>query len=134
MLVKRAAGVLNLLESGWILYIVLVFMNRPYACPSDGCPPIPNFWVFDSLLLLGAMLLIDAAVSFTGRWPTFPLGALFSIVAIPLVALQWGAFGTTYAIVAMVLAVSALIFNVIATISRTKLSEQEHPLNLPVFG
>ena len=134
MLVKRAAGVVNLLEAGWVLYIVILFMNAPSSCPSGGCPPIANSWVFNVLLLLGSVLFVVAAVSFTGRWWAFPVAALLSLFTMPLIALQIEALGTAFAIAALILAVAGLIFDVVASISKGQISEQEHPLNLPVFG
>ncbi len=84
--------------------------------------------------MLGVVLLGDSIACFMRRWIAFPLGILLSLATIPLVVLQWNAFGPTYSIITIALAITATVLDGKAMISRTKLSEQSHPLNLPVFG
>ena len=94
----------------------------------------PVLLEIDVLLALGVLLLIDAVVCFVGIWLAFPIGALLSFLMLPLVALEWNALGTMYSSISIGVAVAAMISDGFAAVSRTKLPEQNHPLNLPVFG
>lgn len=135
MLIKRVAGAVTLLEGLWVLYIVLSpSPGEGTFCltcsgPALGAPLFP--------ILLGVLLLVDSTLCLLGRWIAFLLGALLSATTIVLVLLHLSELGRSYLEVSTVLTVlslAALILDVKAAISQPKLSEENHPLNLPVFG
>ena len=135
MLIKRVAGAVTLLEGLWLLYIVLSASPgegtfcRTCSGPALGAPLFP--------ILLGVLLLVDSALCLLERWIAFLLGALLSATTIVLVLLHLSELGGSYLEVSAVLTVlslAALILDVKAAISQPKLSEENHPLNLPVFG
>src|SRR5437870_11085330 len=127
MVVKGLAGAINLVESFWTLYVTLTSVSPSPYCLVCGLPA--NFWAFDVFLALGVLLLIDAVVCFVGIWLAFPIGALLSFLMLPLVALEWNALGTMYSSISIGVAVAAIISDGFAAVSRTKLPEQNHPLN-----
>jgi hypothetical protein len=135
MNVRRSiSGAVGVLTSVWTIYIVLTFINKPSVCPVDGCTPIANDWVFDSLLAVAILLLVSSGVSVSGRWIGLPLSVLLSLLAISFVALQWNNLGSTDSVADIVLAIATVASNIWALMAKPVISEENHPLNLPVFG
>ncbi len=132
MIVKRLAGIANLATSLWILYLVYLFYLGCSRCSGNSL--VPYDFLVNAMLVVGLMLVIDSGACLAGNWLGFPMGALLSLVAIPLMLLKLFYFEPSDIGIGEVLAGTAVILDAIAIVSRTKLSEQEHPLNLPVFG
>ncbi len=136
MIVKRLAGIANLASSLWILYLVYLYPTF-YLENCRGCSlntPLSYDIPVNAMLVVGLILVIDSGACLAGRWLGFPMGALLSLVTIPLMLLKLYYFGVSYIGIGVVLAVTAVALDAMATVSRTKMSEQSHPLNLPVFG
>ena len=131
---RIASGTLGILTAIWMLFIDEVFVNTPTSCPLGGCAPIPNDWAFDALLVVAILLLISAGTWLAGRWIGLPLSALFSLIAIPLLVIQWNSYGTTDSAVAVLLSAGTIGLDIWALLFRPAISEENHPLNLPVFG
>ena len=87
-----------------------------------------------SALLIGVFLIADAIVSFARRWLGYPIGVLISVVAIIFAFVELNTVGTEVVIISTVIGAAALALGAKATVSRHAISEENHPLNLPVFG
>jgi len=131
---RRMAGAPNLLEAAWTLYAVIIHESTPTMCPLNECPQIANGWMITALIVVEVVLLLDSIVCFAGRWLGLPLGAALSILTIVFVAFQWGTLGAFNSGIAALLSAFALVLNVMAMMMRTRMPEESHPLNLPVFG
>jgi hypothetical protein len=139
--IKRIAGVLTVLEGAWLLYSS--FSGVETMCPLNGCPG-PTFSPLFSqgLLALGVILLIDGLLGVWGAWFAFPLGSALSAIFLVVGAYAyWLDNSYTYLTallwqdaVGSVLALVALAANVAAVRTKSRLSEQANPMNLPVFG
>lgn len=85
-------------------------------------------------VVAGALLVIVSLVSFTGRRPTFVLGAVLSAAVLVTLALSWGTYATNDSIAAAVISLASLAVDAVASSPSKELSERDSPLNLPVFG
>jgi len=139
--VRRVAGGLTVLESAWLLY---AYYDAPMTgCLSTACqgqPFIPLYsWAAPALALA---LLAVGAVGVWGASFSYAAGAVLSaavlIVAGYTVAVVFGhGFSSTVsndAIIGVAFALVALLVNIDAMRSKSSISEQANPLNLPVFG
>ena len=134
MLIKRAAGALNLVAGAWIIYVVLFASRIRTLCPVTGCAGLSVWGPLFPVLLVGVLLVVDSGICFVEKWFAFPLGGLLSVITIVLVVSQWSVLEAFYVSISIVISVVALILDAKAAVSQSRLSEQEHPLNLPVFG
>lgn len=118
---KVAAGVLALADSALGMYFATI--------PLTG-----NVVIFQSLLLwVGAFLFVDSLLCIYGVYYAFPVAvALSAILAADSPLTMSGSLIQESALV--VLSLLALAFNVLAFRSKSVLSEQANPMNLPVFG
>jgi hypothetical protein len=130
----RIAAGSNVFVGAWALVQVWAFPTV-YACPNGGCPAsitIPP----ELTLLFGVLLIADGLICFARLRAAFYAGGLLSVVMAVLVLYQWtGATPPNLAFVALpVVSLLALIADILALSSKSKLAEQQHPMNLPVFG
>ncbi|MDA4136717.1 MAG: hypothetical protein OK449_06950 [Thaumarchaeota archaeon] len=138
MLVKRLAALANILEG----LFAAIFALSTHVTGSCGnamgiCPPTSLSDPLAPLLVVGALLLIDGAFCLVEKWPAFLVGILLSLATIVIVAVQWnkiGGLGPESTVITAALALLALALDVKALLSRRPVSEENHPLNLPVFG
>lgn len=125
----------SLIAGAWTVIGNWIYPKLYYQCTSPKCS--------DSMLslnlinvLLGVLLLISAIASIFGPRIIF---ALSSIISIAIAIIHFtifnitGSFGISFWLGTIVYA-SSFILGILALRSRSKLSEQAHPLNLPVFG
>jgi len=132
MSVKGMVGIANLLNSLWILYLVYLY---PTFC--TGCfdsVPVHYDLIVSMMLVVGLILVIDSGACLAGKWLGLPMGALLSSVTIPLLIMKLYYFGAFFVGLGVVFAVAAVVLDVVAAVSKTAMPEQNHPLNLPVFG
>jgi hypothetical protein len=133
-MIGRVGAALSLLNGLWAAYIAAVLVNTPSNCPLGGCPVTLSTYLPTLLLVVAVILVIDSLVSLGGFRVGFLLGAVLSAVVLVLVALQWGSLGGLDSYVSAALSVLAIVADAIASRPSGSLSEQTHPLNLPVFG
>jgi len=97
-----------------------------------GLTPLHDSWV-TLTLTAAAILIADSFVVFLGPKGTFYSLAILSAI---LACSEW--FGTESGSMAVLLTVSAagvtLVLAVVAARFEPRVSEQAHPMNLPVFG
>ncbi len=139
--VRQVAGGLTMVEG-----VALFFAYFDYpttSCPPHGCLGpgfIPTYSIFS--LVLAALLLVVGLLGLWGASFAYPLGAVLSGAALLLTAYTvlvvqgYGYLSTASydAIIGVAFALVALIVNVEAIRSKSGISEQANPMNLPVFG
>lgn len=119
---KIAAGVLALADSVLGLYL------------SSSTSLSSALGVFPGVLLwASAFLLVDSLLCIYGVYYAFPVAAVLSVVLAAEAPLLFSGYGyqeSTLLVVSLV----GLALNVLAYRSRSQISEQANPMNLPVFG
>lgn len=132
--VRTAGAVVNLLNALWAAYISLVTINTPANCPQNGCPFSLLTYLPTVLLVVAAILVIDAVICFIGFSVGFIVGAVLSVAIVGLVGAQWGTFGNLGSSLSVALSTIAILLDLISMRSKRRIPEESHPLNLPVFG
>jgi hypothetical protein len=120
---RTGATFANLLDS-----LLLLGLEFPFML-SIGAPlfPIP-------LLIIGVVLLLDTALCYFGGNSGFFVGALLSFLGgLPLFLFPGLLLTPSMTLVAIV-SVATVVLDILALGSRTRLAEQSHPLNTPIFG
>jgi hypothetical protein len=140
LLVRRAAGGLTVVEALWLVY---AYFDSSGGCAPHGCTGpafIPTYSI--AAPVLAALLIIVGALGVWGVSFTYLGGAILSAVALAVtaytVAVVHG-FGylssaSNDAIIGVAFALVALLANLDAIRSKSSISEQANPMNLPVFG
>ena len=100
-----------------------------YIQYSNVAPSVATY-----LAVIGAILLVDSLVSFTGFRATFTLAAALSAVLLLRVLLLWNDFPSAYSVSVAVLSLVTIALDAVASRPARALSEKDSPLNLPVFG
>jgi hypothetical protein len=125
---KKAAAAVSLLDGAWTVvaggYWRQVFGATSRMHSSDNI----------ILLALGIVLVIDSLVCFRGVLEAFYASVVLAIVA-ALGILSWGvSLGSAGFAVTALLAVLTVILDALGARRKTSFTEEDHPLNLPVFG
>jgi hypothetical protein len=135
--VRRVAGGLTILEALWLLY---AYFDAPTLLTTGRVPFIPLYSL--AALALSVVALVVGVLAVWGASFSYAAGAVVSgaalLVTVFTVLL---ASGNAYpsavsndAIIGTAFALVALLTNVDAMRSKTGISEQANPMNLPVFG
>ena len=140
---RMVAGGLTVLESAWLFYLYFGSPPASVMCPASGCE-FPQFVPAYSLvgLALAAALLIVGILGVWGASFSYTGGAGLSAIVLLLMIYTFAvtsgyAYLSTWtdeAIAGTGLSLVAALGNVLAVRSRSGISEQANPLNLPVFG
>lgn len=128
MFVRKLAGVFNLAAGAWLAEV-----GHATVMAVSGVSPAPPFI---PIIVIGLVLAADSIVCFLQRWIAFPIGIALALAGIVLISLQsWGAPIEIRAITLGLPAV-AIAVNATAVLSKkqSRLSQESHPLNSPVFG
>lgn len=130
-----------MLESLWLFYAY--FDASASGCPSSGCTGPQFIPIYSTAMLaLTALLLIVGAIGVWGASFAYVAGAVLSGIALivtgytVVVVHGYGYLSTASndAIIAVAFALIALLVNINGIRSKSGLSEQANPMNLPVFG
>ena len=139
-LVRRVAGGLTVLESIWLLY---AYYDSPMtSCLSTVCPARPFIPLYTlATPALAVALLIVGAFAVWGASFSYAAGGVLSAAALGVMGYTVAVvFGRGYvsttddALIGVAFALVALLVNVDAMRSKSSISEQANPMNLPVFG
>lgn len=138
--IRKAAGGLSILEAIWVIYAL--YEAPLVGCSTPLCPGLSFNPLFPQIMIgLAAVLLVIGLIGIWGSWFAYPAGALFSAILLAAMGYSaWAEGGYTYIVgeyyqaLIGALAAIALLVNLLAWRSRTVLSEQANPMNLPVFG
>jgi hypothetical protein len=139
--IRLAGSVLSLASGSWAAFVAYYGANT-VSCPpfstcileQGGSGPLSASDLQAGLFIVGALLALDALVSFAGVRASFLLGAVLSAVVLVVVAFQWGTYSSADSSVAVALSVLALLVDAVASRPARGMSEQTNPMNLPVFG
>ncbi len=128
MELKKVAAAASLLDGAWIVvaggYWREIFGATSRMHGSDNV----------ILLALGIVLMIDSLVCFRGVLEAFYASFVLAIVA-ALGVLSWGVnLGSAGFAVTALLAALTIILDALGARRKTSFTEEDHPLNLPVFG
>ncbi len=120
----------------WTLLIGYLSLPRLVAGPSCPIPCLTasGYDLSPLLLASGIVLLVDSAICFAGLRPAFALAAGLSGFSAILVVIQSGTLLALYPLASVLLAAAAVVLDILAARFRPRVSEQAHPMNLPVFG
>lgn len=140
-IVRRVAGGLTVLESFWLLY---AYYDAPTtSCLSTACQGQPFIPLYSlAAPALATALLVVGAVAVWGASFSYVVGGVLSAAVLFVtgytVAVVFGhGYASTVsndAIIGVAFALVALIVNIDAMRSKSGISEEVNPMNLPVFG
>lgn len=107
-----------------------------------NCPSVVEYPVVVTLVeALGIILILDCALALVGPRFTFYAAAFLSLLVAAAMALYPFGMETVAnptlsagSSADLILAAATLVLSLLAARSRTPVSEQSHPMNLPVFG
>ena len=99
----------------------------------SGGPPLHPFWATLALALAIALIL-DSFVALVGPKRIFYASALLSVLLAWSEWLGSGSDATVANMLAVAMAGATLALSLIAARFEPRISEQSHPMNLPVFG
>jgi hypothetical protein len=98
-----------------------------------GLTPLHDSWVTPTLAL-SIILILVSLVAFVGPKRILYGSALFSAL---LAVSEWvgaGSDGTVFTVVMLAMAALTMVLGVVAARAEPRVSEESHPMNLPVFG
>lgn len=122
---RTVAATVSLVEGAWGLVL---------AFGGGALSEIPRStgWSETALAAIVIVLVIDSLVCVVGLAWAFYVSALLSVVALPFIPGGPG-LGALF-LGSLLLALVTVILDVVAARRKEFISEQNHPLNLPVFG
>lgn len=125
--VRVIASIVSLVNGGWGLLAWLYSAKIFGVNLSAGSGGI---WI----PIVAVLLVLDSLVSFAGFRTAFYASVALSVLLL-LDILLFGAVIASAAFAASaLLALATVILGIIAARMRPRVSEENHPLNLPVFG
>ena len=140
-MIRRAAGGLTVLESIWLLY---ASYDAPMtSCLYSACPAQPFIPLYSlAAPALAVALLAVGAVEIWGASFSYVAGGALSAAALfvtgwTVVVIYGHGYAPTFsddAMIGVAFALVALLINIGAIRSKSNISEQANPMNLPVFG
>lgn len=144
MKLRTVAAALSLINGIWIIAIG-AFWNQLFGLELGdvSCGGSCSLFGVDHIvLLLGVVLLIDSLVCFLAFSKAFYASAALSALVLLLVLFSvWAGISSMQAWInypaipaSILLGIVTVAVDVIAARRKTYVSEENHPLNLPVFG
>ncbi len=127
---KRLAASLNFL-GGAVALILGLGILPDSGCPASGCSSALVQTVF---VILGILLVIDGLVCFVGFRLAFPAGGLLSVLVAGVVLFEWAGQVAPFHEALAIIALLALIADLLVMRSKSKLPAGSHPMDMPVFG
>ncbi|QQG48006.1 MAG: hypothetical protein HY247_04325 [archaeon] len=129
------AAVSGVLAGVWAMGGEFAFSAWAYGpfCTSDVCFSAPG-WFSLGVGVVGGILVLSSLAGFFGPRRSFYVGAASGGAIVVLLLAVWGEVGVAFYWSLLILALVAGTLSVLAARSRTALSEQSNPMNLPVFG
>jgi hypothetical protein len=138
---RTVAAALGLVNGVWVI-AVGAYWNQIFSIGSGdisctgSCYPAGTDHI---VLVLGVVLLIDSLVCLLAFSRAFYISAILSVLVLLLVlaltaglSLAWASHPAIPATI--ILGIATAVLDVIAARRKTYVSEENHPLNLPVFG
>ena len=127
--IRTAAALVSAVNAGWLLVVGTFWSDLTgVRCLADGCGNEP------AIQALGVVVLAVSLVCFLGFAKAFYGSAGLSALAIVVFAFYSGKLEDLAFAVTIVLGIAAVAVDVVAASRKPVVDEQNHPLNLPVFG
>ena len=130
--VRTAGSILGAATAALAIYIQYSNVVPPCSAPCN--PGVGGIGSPTYLAVIGAILLLDSLVSFTGFRATFILAAVLSAVLLLRVLLVWNDFPSADSASVAILSIVTIAVDAVASRPAKALSEKDSLLNLPVFG
>ena len=121
--VRNLAAAVGIVYGAWGLYTSLYWPGVPAASEVGGL----------EILVVSVLLILASAVCFVGFRLAFYFSAAVAVILLARFLLS-GLFGTAALDVAVVLCIATIALDVLGARHRAVVAEENHPLNLPVFG
>jgi len=101
-------------------------------CPSwQSAPPGADGTV---VLGLAVFLVLVSLATFIGPTVLFYLSAVVGAAIDALVAVNYSSIAVGSFVITVILVTASVVLSVLSAMRKTSVSEQSHPMNLPVFG
>jgi hypothetical protein len=135
--VRRVAGGLTILEALWLIY---AYFDAPVMVFTGRVPFIPIYSIV--ALVLALIALADGALGVWGATIAYSTGVVLSgavllVAGLTVLLAMNNAYPSAVssdAIIGVAFGLVALLANIDAVRSKSGISEQANPMNLPVFG
>ncbi len=105
-----------------------------WICPSNGCPESGVPYLGTIILSLSVLLILASVVGLVGSKNAFYGSAILSILLDSSVALTSGIEDAALVWITLGLSGATFVLSLAAARMKTSVSEESHPMNLPVFG
>jgi hypothetical protein len=138
---RTAAAALSIVNGVWSI-TVGAYWNQVFGYGQGGVSCLGSCIPFGAdhiVLVLGVVLLVDSLVCFLAFSRAFYVSAIVSVLILLLVLVSvappsqiWANHPTIPA--TLLLGIATAVLDVVAARRKTYVSEENHPLNLPVFG
>jgi hypothetical protein len=126
--VRTVASAVSLADGAWGIvlgaYLAGAYLQTDVSTGSAA--------VYYPIVIVGAILILDSMLCFLGFTSAFYLSA---ILAVAMLAFEPGGFGlNSLFISSILLAIVTVSLDAFAATRKKYVAEENHPLNLPVFG
>jgi hypothetical protein len=124
-----------MLAGGVAAYESLIAWNTLRLCPLGGCPYSFGYDTLPEVIAATAILLAVAGVlCLWGMWVATWAGVAFAAVSALGMLGEYWTFGTSGPLIGAIVCLGAAVVSLIGTRSTGGMTEQQNPMNLPVFG
>jgi len=127
------SAAVGILTGVWTL-VAGFFDGVRFNCPSVGCAGSTIPFAGTIVAALSVLLILVSVVCIVGPRSVFYGSAMISILLGSLVTLESGAGDPTILWLTLGLAGATFVLSLLSARIKTAVSEQSHPMNLPVFG
>jgi hypothetical protein len=127
------AAALGVIAGIWSLYAYYFITYGP-TCIGRCFAGAPSGASGTATVALAIALILFSFAEFVGPRSLFYLSALLGLAIDALEGISYASIMTAAFIVTVTLVTLSLAFNVLAARRKSVVSEQSHPMNLPVFG
>lgn len=128
--IGTVAAAIGVVAGAWVFAAVYLGYLGHQACSGSGCSPTTLVGTVTEAL--GIVLALDSFVCLVGPRRIFYASAFLSAILGGAVLL--GPADTTALIVTLALTFGEFVLSLLAARQGTGMSEQQNPMNLPVFG
>lgn len=124
---------MGIIAGSWAIVTYFLGCHSSFA----GCPrfaPGPPGLQGTLAAALAALLILASFVAFVGPPILFYVGSLLCLLIDALEVVNYSSIAPGSLYLSLVLITVALVLDIAAARHKTSVSEQSHPMNLPVFG
>jgi hypothetical protein len=126
-----AAALVGVVAGFWNVWAYVEECRGPVCPVFQDAPPGTEG---TAVLAMALILVLGSLATFLTPASLFYLTAVLGLLIDAMEMLNYSVIGTGPFYVTMILVTLSVVLSVLAATRRTAVSEQSHPLNLPVFG